>query len=112
MVTSPRQVFAGLVVGLGTSPVRCTGCQEERTEGQSLVVYVYRTPDGEAWDLARDYCPACAPETVSTPTLGTSEVLVEATLGTRSVPTAHFQRLCLNDVLVRAYSSPREGAPA
>lgn len=111
VVTAPRQVLNGCEVGLATREVCCTGCKTSLTEGASGVVYAYRTVDAPEWLVARCYCDACAPTTVQTPTLGTSELLASVTFGVRSQALGQVHHLCLGEVDCIALTPPSEGSP-
>ena len=110
LVSSPTQLFTGLSVGVTGTHVLCSGCDTELTEGQSVTVCAYRTAGCPRWDLRRCYCTVCAPSSIHGPTLGVTEVLVRAWLGTVSVPRTRTHRLCLGEVTIVACSPPDEGA--
>jgi hypothetical protein len=109
VTTTPRQLLGGCEVGLATREVCCAGCKVSLTEGESGVVYAYRTADAPEWLVARCYCERCAPATVQTPTLGVHELLASATFGLRSQVIGQVHHLCLGDVACVALSPPSEG---
>ena len=109
VAAAPDQLLTGLPVGLPTLTVYCVECKEKLTAGQTIVVYGYRAAERERWDLTRCYCEACSPSGIRTPTLGTTELLARAQLGTTSFPQSQTPQLCLTDVVLLAYSPPREG---
>lgn len=111
ITSTPQQVLAGMQVGLPDLVVVCTYCGEEVAEGQACTVYAYRPADDHEWYPARCYCQACAPDEIPTPTMGTSEVLVQAWLGVVSRPHDRSHRLCLLKVDLLASSPPSEGSP-
>lgn len=110
VVSNPVQLFTGLPVGVTGTYVLCSGCDTTLTEGQSVTVYAYRIAGRSRWDLRRCYCTDCAPASVRGPTLGVTEVLVQAWLGTVSIPRTRTHRLCLGEVAVVADSPPDDGA--
>ncbi len=107
--STPAQVLAGVQVGLPDLTAVCTCCGESITEGQATSVYAYQPADEQEWYLARCYCQACAPDEIPTPTVGTSEVVVQAWLGVVSRPHDRSHRLCLLEVELVAFSPPAEG---
>jgi hypothetical protein len=109
VTATPDQLLTGVTVGLPTLHAFCVECNKKLNASCSVVVYAYRTAESETWDLRRCYCPGCSPSRVRTPTLGVSELLVEAALGTVSSPHIQSHRLCLTAVEPLAYSPPREG---
>lgn len=109
VATTPRQVLNGCEVGLATQEVCCTGCRASLAEGESGVVYTYRTADAPEWLVARCYCTPCAPATVQTPTLGARELLASVTFGLRSQVIGQVHQLCLSEVDYIAVSPPPEG---
>lgn len=110
VVTTPRQALTGLQVGLANLEVHCTSCGQTRHDGEQLWVYAYRAADDPEWLLTRCYCLGCAPDRIETPTLGMSEVLVEARLDVVSLSSEQRHRLCLREIEVLACSSLTEGA--
>lgn len=74
-----------------------------------MTVYGARRAGNPQWDLRRWYCRLCAPTTIQTPTLGVTELLARAWLGTVALPETRTHRLCLTEVGLLAYSPPREG---
>lgn len=79
--------------------------------GDTKVGYAYRTMDAPEWPVARCYFKTCAPATVRTSTLGTSELLASATVGMRSQAVGQIHHLCLGDVVAVALSLPSGGSP-
>jgi hypothetical protein len=100
VVTTPAQLLTGVPLENSQHEVVCTLCTSQQTEGMTVVVYAYRTADRQEWSIARCYCLECAPETLSTPTLGTSEVLGRGRLDVLSYSATQQHRLCLTDVSV------------
>ena len=110
VVTTPAQLLTGVPLGYSPDEVICTPCNSTQTEGMTAVVYAYRTADMPEWSIARCYCPECAPEQVTTPTLGMSEVLGQGRLDVLSYSATQHHRLCLTDVSVVDVSPLTEGA--
>ena len=110
VVTTLRQALTGLQIGLANLQARCTACGQARHEGQQVWVYVYRTADAPEWVLSRCYCSGCAPGCIETPTLGTSEALIEARLDVVSLSSEHCHNLCLSEIEVLTFSPLTEGA--
>ena len=110
VVTTPAQLLTGVPLGYSPDEVICTSCNSRQREGMTAVVYAYRTADMLEWSIARCYCPECAPEQVTTPTLGTSEVLGQGRLDVLSYSATQHHRLCLTDVSVVDVSPLTEGA--
>ena len=104
------QLFEPVTVGSLPDRCHCTACRTRLREGQRIGVYAYRLGSADRWDVARVFCPACAPEQVREPTLGVAELLVTATLGTVSEPATQSHRLCVTEVLTQRVSPPTEGA--
>lgn len=75
-----------------------------------MTVYGYRGADSEWWDLRRCYCADCAPTAIGEPTLGVTELLVRAWLGSVALPRTRTHRLCLTEVEVVCFSLPTEGS--
>ena len=110
VMTTPSQALTGVHIGLANCTVRCSGCDETLRESNSIGVYAYRAADAPEWVLTRCYCQQCAPEVIETPTLGTSEVVVTATLDVVSLSSEQRHQLCLGDVETLAVSPLTEGA--
>jgi hypothetical protein len=111
LVCAPAsQVLAGHHVGAVPERAYCTGCDRVLREGVSVVCYAYRCADAGRWTVPCVYCQGCAPEAITAPTLGASEVLVTAVLASVSLPDARTHRLCLHDVTVVAWRPPTEGS--
>lgn len=109
VVAPLEQLFTGLRVGLPTLTVQCCACGTELGEGNTVSVYAYRTAETPHWHLARCRCPDCALETIETPTLGATEVRINAWLAVISDVKTQQHRLCLTEPTVSAVSSPRNG---
>ena len=109
LTADPTQLLTGLEVGLPTNRVVCVGCGDQLGEGRAVTVYGYRQAERDEWDLRRCYCEACAPTAIETPTLGVSELLARAWLGSIALPRTRTHRLCLTEVELVTYSPPAEG---
>jgi hypothetical protein len=72
-------------------------------------VYAYRAAEASEWVLTRCYCVDCTGPEIETPTLGTSEVLVDARLEVLSLSAEQRHTLCLHEVSVLAFSPLMEG---
>ena len=110
IVSTPQQVFTGLRVGLANQTVECSQCGALRQSGQSIVCYAYRSADAPEWLLTRCYCTDCTPTEIETPTLGTSELLLEAELGVVSDVADQLHECCLQDVRVVDWQDCSVGA--
>lgn len=106
----PDQLFTGHTVDRSTNALTCTGCQQRLHEGAPIWVAASRGVESTTWSVARCYCEACAPTTITIPTLGTREVLLQAWLGTISSARAQAHTPCLTDVACIASSPPAEGS--
>jgi hypothetical protein len=102
-------VLTGLPIGIPDLSAQCSDCGRTLREGERVLVYAYRAAEATEWDLARCYCPECRPDEITTPTLGTSEVLVDAMLGTMSDVRAQTHHFCLRHVERVDESLPTEG---
>ena len=109
VVAPLEQLFTGLRVGLPSLEVRCCSCGTPLGEGDHVSVYAYRTVETPRWHLARCRCPDCAPDGITTPTLGTTEVRVSARLAVVSDVGTQQHRLCLAEPTVTAYAPPSTG---
>jgi hypothetical protein len=109
VTAEPTQLLTGVSVGLPTNRVVCVGCGDQLGEGRAVTVYGYRQAERDAWDLRRCYCVDCAPTAIETPTLGVSELLARAWLGSIALPRTRTHRLCLTEVALVTYSLPVEG---
>jgi hypothetical protein len=89
--------------------VQCCECGAQLHEGDQVSVYAYRTVETPRWDLAWCRCTECAPDDIGTPTLGATEVRVNAGPTVVSDVRAQQHRLCLADPTVKAISSPQDG---
>lgn len=107
---TPEQLFTGTELGLPTLEAVCQSCNQTLHEGAPCTVYVYQSADDVQWYLRRCYCDDCAPTTIQTPTLGTSEALIHAVLGTIASQSQQTYRLCLTEIVLRAYSPPTVGS--
>jgi hypothetical protein len=109
VLAPPAQLFAGLEVGLPSLTAVCSHCKTSLGDGDRIAVYAYRPADTTHWSLGRSCCPACAPETIATPTLGTAECRLTARLGVVSDVATQQQRLCLRDPTLVTFSPPASG---
>jgi len=109
VTAAPSQLLTGLVIELPPTNVVCLECGASLREGQSITIESARRAGRPQWDLQRWYCRSCAPTTIQAPTLGMTELLARAWLGTIALPEARTHRLCLTDVELLAHSPPREG---
>jgi hypothetical protein len=109
VTAEPTQLLTGVSVGLPTNRVVCVGCGDQLGEGRAVTVYGYRQAERDEWDLRRYYCEDCAPTAIETPTLGVSELLARAWLGSVALPRTRTHRLCLTEVELVAASPPAEG---
>jgi ribosomal protein S27E len=104
------QLFTGLPVGLSSLEVRCNGCGTQLGEGDTVLIYAYRTVETPRWHLARCRCPGCAPDEITTPTLGTTECRFSARLAVVSdAATRRHSYFC--QPTFPAVSSPQESQP-
>jgi len=109
VTVEPAQFLTGLTVGLPTTRVVCVGCTAQLAEGRAVTVYGYRRAESSQWNLRRCYCTDCAPSAIGEPTLGVTELLAQAWLGTVSQPETRSHRLCLTAVEMVDHSPPQEG---
>jgi len=109
ITVDPAQFLTGLTVGLPTERVVCVGCTTQLAEGRAVTVYGYRRAECPRWNLRRCYCADCAPAVIDEPTLGVTELLAQAWLGTMTLPTTRSHRLCPTDVEIVDDSPPKEG---
>jgi len=110
VLTTPEQLLTGVSIGIPIPEAQCTDCGQTLHEGENILVYAYRAADAIEWDVVRCYCRDCRPDTISAPTLGTSELLVTAILGTVSDVRQQSHQFCLLEVAPVAASPPTEGA--
>ena len=108
-VAALEQLFTGLRVGLPSLKVRCNRCSTCLGEGDEVSVYTYRTVETPRWHLARCRCLDCAPDEITTPTLGATEARVSARLIVVSDTATQQHRLCLAEPTVSALSAPHHG---
>lgn len=106
----PTQVLTGWPIGLPTGRVVCIGCGVQLGEGRAVTVYGYRVADRSEWDSRRCHCEDCAPQRIHSPTLGVTELLARAWLGTLAISRDRTHHLCLTEVELVDYSPPNEGA--
>lgn len=105
----PAQVFEGHPVGSGGKAC-CTVCKRTVREGDPAGVYVYRTSDAVAWDVARLSCAECRRLEIAHPTLGASELVLHCRLAVTADHATQTSRLTLRDPEVVARSPPGEGS--
>lgn len=110
IVTTPDQLFTGYQVGFSDLREVCIDCAELLREGDKLVSYAAQPGEATQWEMQRCYCAGCAPNDITIPTLGTSELLVKARLGTVALPRQRTHRLCLVEVECIGFSPPVEGS--
>ena len=70
-------------------------------------MYAYRQADSLGWELRRCYCVDCATTTIGEPTLGVTEPLVRAWLGSIALPRTRTHRQCLTDVELINHTMPQ-----
>ncbi|MCY4732527.1 hypothetical protein KY092_18460 [Natronomonas gomsonensis] len=109
VVAPVAQLFTGLRVGLPSLTVRCHRCDARLGDGECVSVYAYRTVETPDWHLAQCRCPGCAPDEITTPTLGATDVLLTARLAVVSDADAQQHSLCLTDPTVTDLSRPQDG---
>jgi hypothetical protein len=109
VVAPLEQLFTGLRVGLPTLTVQCCSCGAQLGEGDPVSVYAYRTVETPRWHLARCRCLDCAPDEITTPTLGVTEVHVTARLAVVSDTGTQQHRLCLIDPTIVTATPPADG---
>lgn len=109
VVATPTQTLAGHPVGRQPHAAVCIGCGATLRETDLVFAYAYRCADSRAWTVPRLFCHGCAPDTIRSPTLGATEVLVGGRLGSIALPTSRRARLCLAELSLRAFSGPTEG---
>ncbi|MDZ7746856.1 MAG: hypothetical protein U5K28_10210 [Halobacteriales archaeon] len=107
---SPQQLLRGSSVGISSNRVVCLGCGATLEEGRAVTVYGYRGADSETWNLRRCYCTDCAPTAIGEPTLGVTELLVRAWLGSVALPRTRTHELCLTEIEVVDASPATEGS--
>jgi len=107
---SPRELLRGASVGISSNRVVCLGCGTTLEEGRAVTVYGYRGADSETWYLRRCYCADCAPTAIGEPTLGVSELLVRAWLGSIALPRTRTHELCLTELELVDASPPTAGS--
>jgi hypothetical protein len=112
VVAPLEQLFTGLRVGLPTLTVQCCCCGTQLGDGDQVSVYAYRTVETPRWHLARCRCLDCTPDEIETPTLGATEVRVNARLAVVSNAGTQKHYLCLVDPKVTGLWSPQDGTPA
>ena len=109
VVATLKQLFTGLRVGLPSLEIRCCSCGIAMRDGDDVSVYAYRTVESPRWHLARCRCPECAPNEITAPTLGATEVRVRARLAVVSDTGTQQHRLCLSDPKIMALVPPTAG---
>lgn len=108
--TGVQQAVLGHPVGTGTS-AQCFTCGDTLYEGDPVRVVAYRPADREQFDVAQLCCRSCRRPAVSS-TLGCTEVVVDAYLAIRSLPSVRRHRLVLVELDPQTVSPPTEGADA
>lgn len=109
VVATPTQTLTGHPVGRQPHAAVCIGCGAILRETDIVFAYAYRCADAVQWAVPRLFCHGCAPDTIRSPTLGATEVLVGGRLGSIALPTSRRARLCLAELSLRAFSGPTEG---
>ncbi|NHN46487.1 hypothetical protein G9464_02575 [Halostella sp. JP-L12] len=112
VLTTPEQLLTGVSIGVPIPEAQCADCGRTLREGENVVVYAYRAADATEWDVARCYCRDCGPDGISAPTLGTSETLVGALIGTVSDVGRQTHQFCLLDIERVDASPPTDGTEA
>lgn len=110
VVAALEQLFTGLRVGLPSLTVQCCACGATLGEDDAISVYAYRTVETPRWHLARCQCIDCAPNKITKPTLGATEVRFSARLAVVSDSGTQQHRLCLADPTVTTRSDPQDGS--
>ena len=106
--TDVTQLFVG--TQLPTSAT-CTQCRQTFTPGDRCILSATRPEDAPTYTIETLYCPECAPETISGPTLGTTDYLLEAQLARTETASPRQHHLTPLTVDIRASSPLTEGAP-
>jgi len=111
LVEAPAtQVLSGTRVGADPDGCLCTRCGRSLRAGTAVTLYAYRLPAARRWTVARIACGDCAATTLATPTLGTTECLLEGRLVTRSLPHRQTHSLCVLASESLTQSPPSMGA--
>ena len=105
-VAALEQLFLGLHVEFRSLDVHCRGYDTPLGEGDQVSVYTYRTVETPRWHLDRYRCPDCAPDEITTPTLGATNTRVNACLAVVSDTGTHQHQLCLVDSTATVHTPP------
>jgi hypothetical protein len=98
------QLLEGMALdGSGTTNP-CTMCGSELGVTDYVRVYASRMAGTTEWSLQRLYCHECQSGLVST--LGATEIVAKARLGSTLLPRGRTHTLCLTDVTVVETSEP------
>ncbi|QLH80989.1 hypothetical protein [Halosimplex pelagicum] len=108
---APEQVFEGHAVGAGGKAC-CGSCRRTVREGDRIIVYAYRMSDMRRWSVAQLSCRSCSDLDVLTPTLGATEVVMNARLAVTADAATQESRLTIRAPQVTTFSAPEEGREA
>ncbi len=111
VIATPEQVLTGHPVGPRADAAFCIGCGTPLHETDIAFAYAYRCAESAEWTVSRLYCHGCVPDSITSPTLGATEVLVGGRLGTITLPTVRRYRLCLTELALQSFSPATEGCP-
>lgn len=109
VVAGPEQLFNGFPMGKPSADVRCSECGTRLSDGDRIAMLAYRTVDTPRWQLTRYSCSDCASDTITTPTLGATDIRLSARLAIISDVGTQQHRLCIVDPDVVAVASPSAG---
>lgn len=109
IVASVEQLFTGLCVGQSSLKLRCSECGTQLSEGERVSVDAFRPVETTYWQFSRYQCPDCAPESITTPTLGVTEIRISARLAVMSDVGSQQHRPCLTEPAVVAAAPPADG---
>lgn len=104
------QILTGLPLEGDECTAFCRECYGGIQNGDVVTAYCRKPTDELRWDVRDVYCERCDVTTVSSPSFGRADVVVEATVADVMDSSSQSSEQVLNDVRVFDYSPPPEGS--
>lgn len=106
LITAPANQ---LLTGYRLEETRCSYCKTTLHDGDPITAYAVQYAGDDDWSVPRLYCRDCHSPTLTDPTLGATELLVEGRVGCILDGTTQESSLTLLGIEQVTKSAPEEG---
>lgn len=98
-----------LLTGSPVAESRCSYCKTTLQDGKPVGAYAVQYAGDDAWLIPRLYCEGCCPNSITTATLGTTQLLVTGRLASTMDTAAQQVIQTLTNVELITVSQPEVG---